>query len=228
MTFAYPRARDQPFVVLMVCTGNVARSPLAEQLFAARVASIFGPEASASIVVSSAGVNALVGDDMTAKAQRVARNHGVEPTPHRARQLDRELVAGADLVLGANRAHRRFVVETVPRASRTAFTIAEFAHVTRWLASEAAQRGAAPHPVGLVDRLLAVRDTAARVRGVVPPPADPSDYDVRDPYRRSSAVYDRVGAIISDAVTSIASDLHDLARNAEVSGMREGAAVGFS
>lgn len=203
------------FRVLMVCTGNVARSPLAEQLFSARAAAAF-PSDSASILVASAGVRALVGHDMTDDGRRVARALGVEPVRHHARQVTSELITAADLVLGANRAHRRFVVETQPRASSKTFTLVEFAHVLRWLGSG---QGVVP-PVDAHEsaaaRLSAVRDAAARQRGMVPPPADPSDFDIADPYGAKPAVYDQVGVRIADSVGTITEILQQLTHRTAV------------
>jgi low molecular weight protein-tyrosine phosphatase len=207
--------RDDTFRVLMVCTGNVARSPLAEQLFSARAAAAFQSD-SANILVASAGVRALVGYDMTDDARRVARSHGVEAVRHHARQVTSELITAADLVLGANRAHRRFIVETQPRASSKAFTLVEFAHVLRWLGSGQGLVPPADLHESAAARLLSVRDAAARQRGMVPPPGDPSDFDIADPYGAKPAVYDQVGLRIAESVGTITETLQQLTRRTAV------------
>lgn len=203
------------FRVLMVCTGNVARSPLAEQLFSAWTAKVFEEE-SANFLMASAGVRALVGHDMTDEARRVARDFGVDAVRHTARQLTPELIAESDLVLGANRAHRRFVVETQPRASSKTFTMVEFANVMRWMGSG---QGLVPHVDphdGTVARLSAVRDAAARQRGMVPPPSEQSDFDIADPYGAKPAIYDQVGQRIADSMATIVEVLQQLSRRAAV------------
>jgi protein-tyrosine phosphatase len=207
--------RDDAFRVLMVCTGNVARSPLAEQLFSARAAAAFQSE-SASILVASAGVRALVGHDMTDDARRVARAHGVDAVRHHARQVTSDHITAADLVLGANRAHRRFIVETQPRASSKAFTLVEFAHVLRWMGSgQGVVPPAGPHE-STAARLIAVRDAAARQRGMAPPPSDPSDFDIADPYGAKPVVYDQVGVRIAESIGTITDVLQQLARRTAV------------
>ena len=208
------QATDDAFRVLMVCTGNVARSPLAEQLFGVWAARVFGQES--TILVASAGVRALVGHDMTDDARRVAGVYGVEAVRHSARQLTPDLIAASDLVLGANRAHRRFVVETLPRASSKAFTLVEFAHVLRFLASGNGMVPNAELHATTSARLGAVRDAAARQRGMVPPPSQLSDFDIADPYGAKPAVYDQVGLRIAESVGTIAEALRQLTRQAAV------------
>ena len=55
-------------------------------------------------------------------------------------------------------------------------------------------------PQQLVERV-------ARLRGTVPPPADPADDDVDDPYRRSTATHQRVADEIDAALAPIADAL---------------------
>ena len=206
---------DDTFRVLMVCTGNVARSPLAEQLFGASITRVFEAD-SATFLVASAGIRALVGHDMTDDSRRVAREYGVEAVRHHARQVTPNLIAASDLVLGATRAHRRFVVETLPRASGKAFTLVEFAHVMRWMGSG---QGVVPQPDPhevLSARLASVRDAAARQRGMVPPPIEQSDFDIADPYGAKPAIYDQVGARIAESVGTIVDVLEQLTRRAAV------------
>jgi protein-tyrosine phosphatase len=198
----------------MVCTGNVARSPLAEQLFGVWATRIFGPES--TILVASAGIHAMAGHDMTDEARRVAATYGVNAVRHSARQITPELITASDLVLGANRTHRRFVVEMQPRASTKTFTLVEFAHVLRWLA---AGNGLVPHAEphdSTAARLIAVRDAAARQRGMAPPPRELSDFDIADPYGAKPVVYDQVGLRIADSVGTIAEVLQQLTRHAAV------------
>lgn len=192
--------------VLIVCTGNICRSPMAEQLLTARLG---GDD----VRFSSAGTGALVGEPMTREAAGLSARYGGDPAKHAARQLTERVVLDADLVLTATRAHRAQVAELVPRAARRAFTLREFARVVDHLAA-AGELGAAPvgppgpHAIdGIAGRLRRAADAAARFRGLAPPLSDPTDDDIPDPYRGSAARYDEAGRLIDAAVGSIVAAL---------------------
>ena len=84
--------------VLVVCTGNICRSPMGEVLFRAR--------AGESVVVRSGGTGALIGHAVDETAAAVLQVHGLDASEHRARQLDRELLRWAQLVLVMENYHR--------------------------------------------------------------------------------------------------------------------------
>jgi len=84
--------------VILVCTGNICRSPMAEALLAQRLAD-------RGISVSSAGVAALVYHPADPLAQRVMEEHGFDITAHRARQAKREQLFQADLILTLDQTH---------------------------------------------------------------------------------------------------------------------------
>ncbi len=160
------------FAVLYVCTGNVSRSPMAEVLLRAWA----GP--TAGLVVSSAGMHALVGHPMDRGAASVVGQLGIDPTRHRARQFEVAMAAAADLVLTAERDHREEIIRQLPAAFRRVFTIKEFARIAPFVTA--------------TDPRAAVAE-AAGLRGLVPQPADPDDDDVADPYRRE-AIHSKTAA----------------------------------
>jgi protein-tyrosine phosphatase len=182
------------FRILTVCTGNICRSPLMEQLLRQELADV-------DAALSSAGTSALVDSPMDERAAAYSLELGGDPAGHRARQLDVETLREADLILVASREHRRAVVELLPRAARTAFTLREFARLLETLNSEdRAEVSAQNRPD---DRLATVVDLAASNRGVAELPEDPSDDDVIDPFRRSDDVYAESVAQLLPAVRSI-------------------------
>ncbi|MGH7565270.1 MAG: low molecular weight protein arginine phosphatase [Gemmatimonadota bacterium] len=85
---------SRPYRVLVVCTGNTCRSPMAEGLLLALFDDL-GVEAE----VRSAGTFAVVGGPAQPYAVRTAAAANLDISGHVARQLDEELVAWADTVL---------------------------------------------------------------------------------------------------------------------------------
>lgn len=95
---------DDRFHVTVVCSGNICRSPIAEQVLRA---AIEGAGLADRVRVSSGGTGDWhVGQAANARAVRVLQAHGY-PTDHRARQVTVEELATADLVLAADRGHLR-------------------------------------------------------------------------------------------------------------------------
>ncbi|MBP6133345.1 MAG: low molecular weight phosphotyrosine protein phosphatase, partial [Thauera sp.] len=72
--------------ILTLCTGNICRSPLAEFLLRDRLAA-----RGRAATVASAGIGALVGHPADETTQRVALRHGIDLSPHVARQLTPEI-----------------------------------------------------------------------------------------------------------------------------------------
>lgn len=80
--------------ILIVCVGNICRSPLAEGLLRDRL-----EKAGKQVRVESAGLGALVGKPADPLSVELAAELGVDLTAHRARQLTPELLREFELVL---------------------------------------------------------------------------------------------------------------------------------
>jgi protein-tyrosine-phosphatase len=98
------------FSVLVVCTGNSCRSPMAHVMLAALLEGT-------STFVYSAGTNAPVGAPATALAVQTMREAGLDLTRHRAQQLEPGMTRAADLILVMENYHRERVLELVPDAA---------------------------------------------------------------------------------------------------------------
>jgi len=94
--------------VLFVCTGNIFRSVTAEYALKAS----FGP--GTSCLVSSAGIDAKP-QPVHDWVETRLREKGADPTRHVPRQLTKELVEAADLVIAMGRNHQVFIREQFGR-----------------------------------------------------------------------------------------------------------------
>jgi protein-tyrosine phosphatase len=179
---------SEPFTILVVCLGNVCRSPLAEHLLRLRFEQMLGEGASA-VQVSSAGVRALVGDPMNASSAEELRRLGGDPDGFVSTQVTAARATGADLVLTATRDLRSRVLEEAPRALKRTFTIREFAA----LATGDPERRRVSGPVDLVAQAASGRGSAQIL-----------EYDVPDPIGRSAEVHRQVAEMLDADCEAIA------------------------
>ncbi len=170
------------FTILSVCTGNICRSPIAEAILADGLSPLRG------VVVHSAGTGALVGHSVPEPAQRLANTIGLNTTTHRARQIEMTMIREADLVVAMSREHRRFIVEQVPAAMRRAFTLRELARIADVLEPELISAISGSGATTEEDGMRAAISRASSLRGTVPPPSSPEEFDIVDPYRQSDRV----------------------------------------
>ncbi|KVW87355.1 low molecular weight protein-tyrosine-phosphatase [Burkholderia cepacia] len=100
--------------ILVVCTGNICRSPIGEALLRSRLP---------GVEVASAGTSALVGEPADGFAIAVSAESGIDLSAHRAQQLTAALVRGADVVLTMEVRHKRAIVERYPFALGRVFQL---------------------------------------------------------------------------------------------------------
>ena len=170
------------FRVLFVCVGNVCRSPLGERLLAQRLEGH-------DVVVSSAGIAAMVGSPMTPEAAGHLEALGGTADGFAARQLVPAMVEDSDLVLTATKAIRSRVLEDSPGALRRTFTVLELASLLDVV-------GADGDATSLVRTAAEERSRAAL-----------EDYDIPDPYGRGDAAHAAAARLMAGAVERIAKGL---------------------
>lgn len=100
-------ASGAPMHILLVCTGNTCRSPLAE----AMLRRLSSEHPGLALDVNSAGVGAMEGAPASEGTYLIGLEHGLDLSGHRSRLLTPALVASADLILTMSRAHLVRVAE---------------------------------------------------------------------------------------------------------------------
>ena len=111
----------EPLRLLVVCLGNICRSPMAEGALRARLREA-GLERGA--IVDSAGTGDWhVGDPPDRRAIATARRHGVDISGLRARQLGAADFDDFDWLLCADHANLRDVQALAPRGSRAGISL---------------------------------------------------------------------------------------------------------
>lgn len=115
---------EQPRHILLVCTGNTCRSPMA-----ARLLQIALRERNLDRLfnVSSAGIAAISGQPAAGQAIETIAAYGASLEDHRSRMLDRDLVDGSWLILTMTQDHKESVLRLFPQALERVYTLGEFA-----------------------------------------------------------------------------------------------------
>ncbi len=111
--------------VLMVCTGNTCRSPMAEAiargLALRQEKEAKGVPASpagvaVTLEITSAGVGAGYGSPRTPEGLKAVKQRGFEPASGTSRPLTRAMIEEADLIYGMTRSHVAAVLALDPTA----------------------------------------------------------------------------------------------------------------
>lgn len=92
--------------VLVVCVGNICRSPVGERLLKHHL-----PD----LKVASAGIGALVGHAAEETMTEVAAAHGLSLERHVAQQFTAKLGHDFDLVLAMEPGHKRDILRIAPQ-----------------------------------------------------------------------------------------------------------------
>ncbi|WP_084631406.1 arsenate reductase/protein-tyrosine-phosphatase family protein [Demequina aestuarii] len=170
--------------VLVVCTANRCRSPLAAALLRRHLGTT-------AVRVRSAGL--LPGGEAVPEIGRqVASAAGLDLESHRSTQVTSEMLEEADLVLTASRAHAQELVARAPDLWPRVFTLRQG---ERWWAEH-------PRDPSTSLRGWVEREAADRPRREVIG-ASTAD-DIVDPFGRSRRVWRQVLAVTDAATASVA------------------------
>jgi protein-tyrosine-phosphatase len=108
--------------VLVVCTGNVCRSPMVKALLRREMAA---RGLDNEVFVDSAGTYAMVGHPASQGSVNAMAERGLDINDHRAKQLTADLVEQADVIIVMEERHRRSIFVTWPRAVRKTLLLSE-------------------------------------------------------------------------------------------------------
>ena len=108
--------------VLFVCTANICRSPMAQELFNA-----LAETAGLPFRAESAGTAALEGTPMAEKSVAVLEETGIYAEPHHARQVSEAMVGEAELVLAMTPQHAATLRRLGGNPPRGIHTLPEYA-----------------------------------------------------------------------------------------------------
>lgn len=144
----------RPRTVLVVCIGNICRSPMAERLLQEALG--------ASVSVSSAGLGALVGQGADPHALALMAERGLDLSAHRARQLSASLVGRHELILVMTQRQKDALEREFPSARGRVFRLCHWQQPAQDVADPYQQdRAAFEQALHRID--LGVADWCARL-----------------------------------------------------------------
>lgn len=104
--------------LLILCHGNICRSPMAEGFFCSQL-----KKYNSSILVSSAGINAVINHPAEPHAQEVMNQNDIDISSHRARQVSIDLILKADLILLMSKNQLRTLSKRYPLSKGKTFLL---------------------------------------------------------------------------------------------------------
>jgi protein-tyrosine phosphatase len=174
--------------ILVLCTANVCRSPMATAMLARELAAR-GEHAQ----VASAGMAARGNAPVPGEVAAVLAGYGLDVTGHRSAAVTAADLDRADLIVTMAREHLRYAVVLEPLAWPRAFTLRELAR----RGAEAGPRAPGEPIAGWLARAHAGRSRMALL-------GDGEPDDVADPFGGRLSDYQRAAAQIGSAVGEVA------------------------
>lgn len=174
--------------VLLVCTGNICRSPIAEGVFAERSKRLLN----GAVRVASAGTWATPGREPMPEAVAVARELDVDVRELESMRVSEDLLHESDLVLTMTREQRDEVAALVPSAEPKTFTLKELVALLSPVG-----------PPASIDRDAALAQIAEAHRRRTEEGSPVGDDEITDPLGLSIAAYRAVAHEIATRIDAL-------------------------
>jgi protein-tyrosine phosphatase len=109
--------------ILFVCTANICRSVIAEGILKKLLANSTG---SHTIVVTSAGIDALEDYTPDRTTNEICTKRGVHIGSHKARQLTKAMLKETDIILCMEKIHKQRILSAFPKFIKNVFLLKEY------------------------------------------------------------------------------------------------------
>lgn len=107
--------------ILIVCTGNTCRSPMAEGIF-----KYMAKNHNLNLEISSAGIAALDGDRVSMGAVKAMENIGIDISTHKSSLVNIALVEEAEVILTMSNSHKDILSSRFPSIKNKIYLLNDY------------------------------------------------------------------------------------------------------